>query len=174
MPTPVRPITLQPSSDAADDRQKAPSVSPDIEAIVNAILEGQRQQTDALKANAPRKITRVGEYIPHTPFNPTGNKKRKLVQPVVTNGYINDIRYLSDEEIANFNALAGLPAGKYINKRVELFFVENGSQMETHIRYPEKTIADKYDNIAMWGPNWTVRSKKLADEATAAALARNK
>jgi hypothetical protein len=97
----------------------------------------------------PAKKIEITDYKVKTPWNPEGNTKRPtLSRQTLQNGYEVSEHFLTDEEIRLFNELK---PGRYLNRKIEVIVreSENGSADTVDLRYPNKTIDQRYDLKAL-------------------------
>jgi hypothetical protein len=104
------------------------------------LAESQMMLTKALTAlvdSQPVKRVTFAKFKTRSPFNPTGNKRRKLTRRCYQNGFPMDIKKLHDEEIAMLNKLT---PGKYFNQLVTVIQVQTGGNTDLHIVYENKSF----------------------------------
>jgi hypothetical protein len=110
-----------------------------------APTQGQLAQSQVDLAHAIRTLAdsqpvkRVpwAKFKTRSPFNPTGNKKRKLTRRCYQNGFPMNIKKLHDEEIVMLNKVV---PGRYMNGLVTLIQVQNGGNTDLHIVYENKSF----------------------------------
>ena len=98
------------------------------------------QVIQTLVDSQPVKRVPFAKRKVRSPFNPTGNRKRKLTRRCYQNGFGMDVKKLFDEEISLLNQLE---PGRYLNNMVTVNVVENGGNTDLHIQYKNKTPDDK-------------------------------
>lgn len=112
--------------------------------------------------SAPVKRVPFAKFKTHSPFNPTGNKKRKLSRRCYQNGFPMDIRKLHDEEISLLNQLR---PGRFIKGLVTVREILNGGNTDLHIYYANQTIDQRMANKQEWR-NLGELLKRCLDEST--------
>lgn len=113
----------------AKDQEKTEKGS-DISALAEAIAS-------SIASVAPRRFVRHGEQTIKTPFNPKGIRNRKLKYKVFQNGIPENVKLLTDEEIA---LLAQLKPGRYVENLVTVLEgVDGDAETVFHINYKNKT-----------------------------------
>lgn len=90
-----------------------------------------------LADSQPVKRVPWAKFKTRSPFNPTGNKKRKLLRRIYQNGYPVNIKKLFDEEIAMFNKVE---PGRYMGGLVTIVQVQTGGNTDLHIVYANKSF----------------------------------
>lgn len=94
----------------------------------------------ALVDSQPVKRIPWSKFKTRSPFNPTGNRKRKLSRRCYQNGYPMDVRKLHDEEISLLNQMK---PGKYFGGLVTAYEVATGGNVDLHIVYKNKSFDDR-------------------------------
>jgi hypothetical protein len=98
--------------------------------------------------NQPKRKKTFGEYDPKTAFQPDRRKTLKLNRPAFQNGaWINPVN-LFNHEIDALNKITH--SGRYIDRLVEVVLVANGADDEVHLRYNNKTMAQRLENKGKW------------------------
>lgn len=90
-----------------------------------------------LADSQPVKRVPWAKFKTRSPFNPTGNKKRKLLRRIYQNGYPVNIKKLFDEEIAMFNKIE---PGRYMDGLVTIVQVQTGGNTDLHVVYANKSF----------------------------------
>ena len=171
---------------AESQKTQTPATTPDTSApvTVNDLLKliaamktsdaaapGQVTATDltalvqSIQAMTPKKKVLFSEFKTKSPFNPTGNKKRKLTRIAYQNGARIRIAALFDEEIKLFNSL---PEGRFIENLVTVRKVggSNGGLDQVHIEYSNRTH-DQRMAIAMHIRSFVGLLRQIHEEAKA-------
>ena len=104
---------------------------------------------ESIKDMTRRRMVLYSEYKTKSPFNPTGNKKRKLTRTLFQNGQRVNIKTMFDDEIKLANTVA---PGRYINKLVTVRLVEgsNGSMDQIHVEYANRSNDQRIENANHW------------------------
>lgn len=106
----------------------------------NDLARSQIQLAGAIQTLAdsqPVKRVPWSKFKTRSPFNPTGNKKRKLTRRIYQNGYPVNIKKLFDEEIAMFNKIE---PGRYMEGLVTIVKVQTGGNTDLHVVYNNKSF----------------------------------
>ncbi len=111
------------------------------EAIGNAVAAG-------IARTQPRRKVTFGEYDPKTAFQPDKNKTLKLNRDCFQNGAWMKPTNLFNEEIDALNKITH--SGRYIDRLVEVVLIPNGAVDEVHLRYNNKTMAQRLENKGKW------------------------
>ena len=132
--------------DTYDESEGLPqSAAPEGVVLTDAPTQGQLAQSQIDLANAirtladsqPVKRVPFAKFKTRSPFNPTGNKKRKLTRRCYQNGFPMMIKKLFDEEIDMLNKIS---AGKYMDGLVTIIIAQNGGNSDLHIVYDNKSF----------------------------------
>lgn len=97
-----------------------------------------RSLVESIKELTPPRKVRFNEYKTRSPFNPTGNRKRKLDRICFQNGARINVALLFDEEIKLLNTL---PEGRFIDQLVTVRkdAGSGGDKDKIHIEYANRT-----------------------------------
>lgn len=92
----------------------------------------------SIQAMTPKKKVLFSEFKTKSPFNPTGNKRRKLERICYQNGARMRLVALFDEEIKLLNTL---PVGRFLDNLVTVRLEpgSNGALDKMHIEYANRT-----------------------------------
>lgn len=96
-----------------------------------------------MAANAPRRKVNFGEYNPKTWAQPDKRKTLKLNRDCFQNGGWMNPNSMTNNEIRLLNSITH--SGRYIDRAVEVILAQNGSDDEVHLRYKNKTIAQRLE-----------------------------
>lgn len=96
-----------------------------------------------MAVNAPRRRVTLGEYDPKTWAQPDKRKTHRLQRECYQNGGWMNPNSMTNKEIDGLNAITH--SGRYINRLVEVVIRPNGAEDEVHLRYNNKTIAQRLD-----------------------------
>lgn len=96
-----------------------------------------------MAANAPRRKVNFGEYDPKTYQQPDKTKTLKLNRDCFQNGAWMNPNSMFNEEIDLLNKITH--SGRYINRMVEVILVPDGAVDQVHLRYANKTIAQRIE-----------------------------
>lgn len=110
-------------------------------------LQGLTQAVTVMAESQPVKRVPFAKRKIRSPFNPTGNRKRKLTRRCYQNGYPMLVTRLHDEEIALLNQVR---PGLYINNLVRVTETQNGGNIDLHIIYKNKGIDQQLANQQHW------------------------
>jgi len=126
------------SEDDALEQEKEAETAPGVtnNQLAEAIMQLAKSQ-QAMVDSQPVKRVPWSKFKTRSPFNPTGNRKRKLSRRCYQNGYPMDVRKLFDEEIALLNQLR---PGKYFSGLVTVYEVTTGGNVDLHIHYLNKSF----------------------------------
>lgn len=96
-----------------------------------------------MAANAPRRKVTFGEYDPKTFAQPNKRLTLRLNRDCFQNGGWMNPNSMNNAEIRLLNSITH--SGRYIDRTVEVIIGQNGSEDEVHLRYKNKTIAQRLE-----------------------------
>lgn len=148
--TVIEPDPLPRGADEDEDYDESDESRPEAQAqgiqltdapiTQNDLARSQMQLAGAIQTLAdsqPVKRVPWAKFKTRSPFNPTGNKRRKLTRRIYQNGYPVMIKKLFDEEIAMLNKLE---SGRYMEGLVTVVQVQTGGNTDLHIVYNNKSF----------------------------------
>lgn len=133
MATDKKPVET--ADDETLDNSKAPGMTPAFGMEQLATMIGS-SVAQAIESQSPKKIP-YGKYEPRTPWQPTKAGAHKLTRPCYQNGIGADEQKMTNVEIDLWNRLTH--SGRYLNRLVEVAFIEDGSVTHVNLRYNNKT-----------------------------------
>lgn len=119
------------------------------------------QAIQAMNDSGPIKKVPFSKFKTKSPFNPTGNKKRKLTRRVYQNHYRVDVKKLHDEEIALLNILK---PGRYLNGVLTVREIQNGQETDLHLLYDNKSTDQKFTVMREFRGHFTEMLKRCVNE----------
>lgn len=156
---------LREQADAAREKALAgATATPTTGQLAEAVMALVQNQKTMLETQPVKRVP-WSKFKTRSPFNPKGDKRRKLTRRCYQNGFPMNIRTVHDEEIALLNQLQ---EGRYINGMVRVVIAENGGNTDLHIIYKNASADDKLANAAEWR-NLTELLKRCVQESSAVA-----